>query len=76
MSDNINPAHYKQNSIEVIEMMIRIWGAEKVAIHCEITAFKYRMRAGYKADVQEEINKAKWYEEKAKYLNSVIKNNK
>ena len=48
--DFINPDHYKNYSKEVIEMMIDIYGAEKVAIYCELNAFKYRMRAGTKPD--------------------------
>jgi hypothetical protein len=30
-SDKVNPSHYKGYSFEAIEMMIRIYGAEKVA---------------------------------------------
>lgn len=68
--DNINPNHYKQSGKEVIEMMIDIWGSENVAKYCEMNAFKYRMRVGLKPNqpIQQEIDKALWYENKAKEL--------
>lgn len=68
--DHINPSHYKQYSKEVIDMMIDIWGVTNVIIHCEMTAFKYRMRAGSKPDqpISRDLEKAKWYEDKAKEL--------
>jgi len=67
--DMVNhPKHYKDFDIEVIEMMIRIWGKEKVASHCYITAFKYKMRAGSKIDALEDLRKSDWYLAKAKEL--------
>ena len=65
LADAINPPHYRYSSIEVYEMMIRIWGVEKFIAYCEINAFKYRMRAGRKNDAAEDLKKAMWYEEKA-----------
>lgn len=68
--DYINPNHYKQGDKEVIEMMVDIWGAEDVAKYCSMNAFKYRMRMGFKPNqpVEQELKKAKWYEDKAKEL--------
>lgn len=68
--DYINPNHYKDGSMEVIDMMVKIWGIEKVIAHCEMTAFKYRMRAGKKPDqpIQRDLEKANWYINKAKEL--------
>ena len=68
--DYINPDHYKSGSKEVIEMMVDIWGAEAVALHCEMCAFKYRMRLSKKPDqpIDRDIEKAKWYESKANEL--------
>lgn len=68
--DYINPKHYKSGSKEIIEMMVDIWGAEAVALHCEMCAFKYRMRLGKKPDqpIDRDLEKAKWYESKAKEL--------
>lgn len=72
--DFVNPSHYKKMSKEVIEMMIAIWGAEAVAKHCEMCAFKYRMRLGEKPDqpVERDLKKANWYEAKAAELRTKI----
>lgn len=75
--DFINPDHYKKSSKEVYEMMIDIWGEEAFIIHCEMTAFKYRMRAGTKPDqpIERDLMKAKWYEAKAESYREQLKNN-
>lgn len=73
--DYINPNHYKGTfSKEVIDMMVDVWGKEKVADYCEINAFKYRMRLGNKPDqpIERDYEKAKWYENKAKELRNDI----
>jgi hypothetical protein len=72
--DAINPDHYKGYSVEVIDMMVAIWGEEAVAKHCEINAFKYRMRLGKKDNnsIEQEMNKEKWYLDKAKELKDRI----
>ena len=67
-NDAINPSHYKSYSVETIDMMIAIWGKEKVAIHCELTAFKYRMRLGKKDGFEQDRLKEQWYLDKAKQL--------
>jgi hypothetical protein len=68
--DYVNPDHYKKGNKEVIDMMVDIWGKEDVAKHCEMNAFKYRMRMGEKPNqpLEQELKKAKWYEDKAKEL--------
>jgi len=70
--DMINPPHYKNYTVEVIEMMVGIFGKENVANYCEITAFKYRQRMGTKPDnpVRQDLAKEKWYLDKAKQLRS------
>lgn len=67
-----HPEHYNNYDKEVIDMIEAIWGTEKAAIWCEITAFKYRMRMGTKPDndVIQDINKEKWYLNKFKELKS------
>jgi len=55
----VDPQHYKTFSVEVIEMMRRIWGSEAFIMHCEMTAFKYRMRAGRKHGQLAEVDLAK-----------------
>jgi len=62
MSDKVNnPSHYNAYSVETIEMMVRVFGAEEVAIFCEINAFKYRMRMGLKDDINQDFKKEQWY---------------
>ena len=59
--------YYREFPIETIELMRRIYGNEKTADWCEITAFKYRMRMGIKptADIEIDLKKEKWYLDKA-----------
>lgn len=68
--DTINPDYYKTNTFEVIDMMVSIWGKDAVIDHCEMCAFKYRMRLGNKPNnsVDDDLGKAKWYESKANEL--------
>jgi len=68
--DNVNPEHYKQLPKETIDAMVFIWGKEAVALHCQMSAFKYRMRLGHKEgqELSDEIGKIKWYENKARKL--------
>jgi hypothetical protein len=51
-------------------MMIDIWGKDAFIKHCEMTSFKYRMRIGIKPNqpIERDLEKAKWYELKAKQL--------
>ena len=66
----VNPEHYKGHGIETIDKMIKIWGWETVALYCEINAFKYRDRIGRKPGepIEREMEKIKWYENKAEEL--------
>lgn len=65
-----HPSHYNQYDIEVIDMIIRIWGPEAAALWCDITAFKYRMRMGTKPDnsIEQDIKKEQWYLNKSKEI--------
>ena len=67
--DTTNPDHYKQSK-ETFEEMIDIWGKDAFIKHCEMCAFKYMRRLGKKptASVQEDIDKANWYLNKANEL--------
>lgn len=68
--DYINPYHYKNSSKEVIDMMKDIWGKDDLIKYCEMCSFKYRMRLGLKPgqSVDQDLEKARWYESKAKEL--------
>ena len=70
INEHINPQHYKNYSKEVIDMMIDIFGKENTAMYCEMNAFKYRMRMGFKPDnpVDQDLQKEKWYLNKAKQI--------
>ena len=70
--DNINhPKHYTQYSMEVIDMMIQIWGVDATVQYCEMNAFKYRMRMGVKdTPIMEDLGKEQWYLNRAKLLRS------
>jgi hypothetical protein len=65
-----SPKHYNNYSMECIDMMQRIWGADATALWCEMTAFKYRMRLGNKPDnsIEQDLAKEAWYLTKAKEL--------
>jgi hypothetical protein len=68
--DFVTPPHYKGQSKETWEMMLDIWGAEFFIAHCEMTAFKYRQRLGRKPGqpIEQDLEKAFWYENKAKEI--------
>ena len=70
--DFVNPKHYQEFSVEVIDMMASIWGKEATALHCEMCAFKYRLRIGSKPNqsIEDELGKINWYMKKAKELRS------
>ena len=72
--DFVNPEHYKQGSMEVIDMMKLLWGTEALILHCEMTEFKYRMRLGRKPDqpTDRDLQKALWYQDKAKKLRNEL----
>ena len=56
-----HPSHYNQYPIETIDMMVKIWGVEKVMDFCLLNAFKYRMRVGLKENIEEDLAKEAWY---------------
>lgn len=68
--DYINPNHYQTMSKEVWQMMLDVWGPAKFIAHCEMCAFKYRLRLGNKPgqSVEQDLEKARWYENKAKEI--------
>lgn len=71
-SDMVNhPSHYNlPDRKECIDEMIDIYGLKDVAKWCEITAYKYKYRAGHKGSVVEDMSKAAWYTVKACELKS------
>ena len=71
-SEMVNhPSHYNlPNRKECIDEMIDIYGIKNVAKWCEITAYKYKYRAGHKGSAVEDMSKAAWYITKACELKS------
>lgn len=66
-----HPSHYNlPDRKECIDEMIDIYGLKDVAKWCEITAYKYKYRAGHKGSVTEDMSKAAWYTVKACELKS------
>lgn len=61
MSKVNHPPHYNAYPIETIDMMVAVFGRERVRDFCLINAFKYRMRMGLKSDIQEDLEKEQWY---------------
>lgn len=69
--DQVNPKHYKENLFgeELQHVMVKMFGKKEYKTFCKLNAFKYRMRAGKKSDkIEQDIEKAMWYEEKLKSL--------
>ena len=60
--DMVNhPSHYKNNKYECIDVMLDIFGKEKVLAFCELNAFKYQWRANFKGTDIQDKKKAEWY---------------
>lgn len=67
--DMVNePPHYNHGGMETIDEMILIFGKEAVAAHCLCTSWKYRARAPYKWNAEEDMRKSDWYINKYKEL--------
>ena len=56
-----HPSHYKNGKYEAIDIMIDIFGKDKVANFCELNAFKYLWRANNKGTDIQDKKKAIWY---------------
>ena len=66
-----HPSHYNlPDRKECIDEMIDIYGLKDVAKWCEITAYKYKYRAGHKDGLEQDVQKATWYTVKAHELKS------
>lgn len=73
-NDPINPAHYKaQCSMECIDTMIIGFGVEATIDYCMLCAYKYLWRLEHKDTKEINLEKAKWYIDKARMLNEDYK---
>lgn len=66
-----HPKHYNSYPIEVIDMMLSIWGKENTINFCLMNAFKYRMRLGLKDNIEQDLAKEQWYLNKANELSNL-----
>lgn len=63
--DMVNhPSHYKSSKYECIDVMLEVFGLEKVLAFCELNAFKYQWRANSKGTDIQDKEKAIWYNRK------------
>lgn len=62
-----NPPHY-EHGMECIDEMILVFGKEAVMNFCLLNCWKYRYRAPYKGDIEENMEKSRWYLNKYKEL--------
>lgn len=69
--NNVNhPSHYQGSKYECIDVMLDVFGKEKVSAFCELNAFKYQWRANSKGTDIQDKQKAIWYNQKYIELNT------
>lgn len=57
-----NPSHYKLfPNMEVIDVIKKTLTLEEFVGYCKGSVLKYRLRAGLKGSLSEDIAKANWY---------------
>lgn len=71
-----HPSHYNHWSEETIDQMIKLFGLQNTINFCEMTAFKYAMRMGFKPDntVLQDLEKRNWYLDKMNELKNRLTN--
>ena len=62
------PPHYKHGTFEVIDEMLIVFGPQKTFDFCIMNAWKYRARAPFKENMDQDMNKANRYLEMAKQI--------
>lgn len=66
-----DPSHYQHGTFEVIDEMVIMFGMEKTIAFCQLNAWKYRARAPYKNNFDEDMAKADRYLEMAYELQQI-----
>lgn len=70
-TDIVNhPNHYETGKFECIDVMLEVFGKEKVMAFCQLNAFKYLYRSDRKNGT-EDMDKAQWYLTKYKELENM-----
>lgn len=60
--DMVNePPHYMQHAMECIDEMVEVFGVDAVISYCMCNVWKYRYRAPFKDDADEDNMKSDWY---------------
>lgn len=55
------PSHYKHGEFETIDEMIIVFGPQRTYDYCVITAWKYRARAAFKGNFEQDMAKSDCY---------------
>jgi hypothetical protein len=71
--DQINPAHYRAGSIEVIDVIREQLGDEGFIAYCRGNLLKYAARAGKKDATPQDLAKAAWYGAMAAHVGDATK---
>lgn len=72
VEDVVNePNHYKHGSFEVIDEMVIVFGIENTIQFCRMNAWKYRARAPFKGNMEQDMAKANCYLEMAADLEAI-----
>lgn len=62
------PPHYRHGKFEVIDEMLIVFGPQKTFDFCILNAWKYRARAPFKGNMEQDMDKANRYLEMAKQI--------
>lgn len=61
-ADMVNePPHYMQHAMECIDEMVEVFGVDAVIHYCMCNVWKYRYRAPFKSNAEEDNMKSDWY---------------
>lgn len=62
------PNHYKHGTFETIDEMLIVFGPQKTYDYCIMNSWKYRSRAPYKENFEQDMAKSNYYLELAKQI--------
>lgn len=72
VEDVVNePNHYQQGRFEVIDEMVIVFGIDATIQFCKMNAWKYRARAPFKGNMEQDMAKANRYLEMAAELETI-----
>lgn len=59
-----HPEHYKIGDLECLDVMIQLYGKDAVINFCMLNGFKYQWRCNRKGNCKQDLEKARWYNDK------------